>query len=175
LITGDPPRTWFKTTPHEDHGMSNTILRYLRLHCPHPTARPEPRKDGVLAVASINERSHLARLLLADMDAWGRNTGASVTNAIDRLMAAAHRHLISGFGIALKDTLVVELDGNGHFDLVCDLLDGQGLRHMPLYGLDKRIEPRTREAFLSWAGPSGEAMLAKAEAVASGAWAGVEG
>jgi len=24
--------------------MSNTIIRYLRLHCQHPTARPEPHK-----------------------------------------------------------------------------------------------------------------------------------
>jgi hypothetical protein len=155
--------------------MSSTIIRYLRLHCQHPTARPEPYTDGVLAVASINEGTHLARLLLADMSAWGRGGGASVTKAIDRLMVAAHRHLIAGFGIALHDTLIVERDGSGHFDLVCDLHDGKGYRHMPLFAADKRIAPRTREAFLSWAGAPGGAMLAKAQAVGEGAWAGVEG
>lgn len=155
--------------------MSSTIIRYLRLHCAHPTARPEPRKDGVLAVASVNEGTHLARLLLADMRLWGRGGGASVTNAVDRLMVAAHRHLIAGFGIALRDTLIVEWDGSGKFDLVRDVGDGQGYRHMALFPPDKRIAPRTREAFVSWAGAPGLAMLAKADAVGAGEWAGAEG
>src|SRR5205085_4201147 len=150
-------------------GMSNTIFRYLRLHCTHPTALPEPRQDGVLAVASINEPVNLARLLLADMSLWGRGRGASVTNAIERLRVSAHRHLIAGFGITLAETLVVEWDGSGHFDLV-QHLGASDCRHLPLFGQDKRIEPRTREAFLSWAGATGAAMLSKAQAVGEGAW-----
>lgn len=155
--------------------MSNMVIRYLRLHCQHPAARPEPHKDGVLAVAAVHEATSLARLLLADMSPWGRGRGASVTKAIEMLAPAAHRYLIAGFGIALQDTLIVERDSSGHFDLVCARSDGQGYRHAPLFGRDRRIAPRTREAFLSWAGPPGEDMLAKVQAVAEGHWAGVEG
>lgn len=36
--------------------MSKMVIRYLRLHCQHPAARPEPRKDGVLAVAGCTRR-----------------------------------------------------------------------------------------------------------------------
>jgi hypothetical protein len=154
--------------------MSNTIIRYLRLHCAHPAAQPEPRKDGVLAVAAITERVDLARLLLADMSLWGRGRGASVTNAIERLMVTGHRHLIAGFGIPLTETLVVEWDRSGHFDLVQHVGAG-AWRHLPLIGQDKRIAPRTRDAFMSWAGAAGAAMLSKAQAVGEGAWAGVEG
>lgn len=57
------------------------IIRYLRLHCSTPTACPVPGRDGILAVAAIKESAGLARLLLADMSPWGRNDGASVTNA----------------------------------------------------------------------------------------------
>lgn len=155
--------------------MSNLIIRYLRLHCQHPTARPEPHKDGVLAVAAVHEATNLARLLLADMNAWGRGRGASVTTAIQVLAPAAYRHLVAGFGIPLQDTLIVERDGSGHYDLVCRQSHGQGFYHMPLHGRDRRIEPRTREAFLSWAGAPGQAMLAKLQAVIDGTWAGVEG
>jgi len=58
---------------------------------------------------------------------------------------------------------------------VRDLGDGQGNVHTPLFGQDERFAPRTPAAFLSWAGPVGAAMLAKAEAVGSGDWAKAEG
>jgi hypothetical protein len=155
--------------------MSSTIIRYLRLYCQHPAARPEPHKDGVLAVAAIHEGTHLARLLLADMSAWGRGGGATVTNTIDMLVPTAHRHLIAGFGITLQETLIVECDSSGHFDLVCMRAGDGGYRHLPLIGGDRSVPPRTRQAFVSWAGRAGEAMLAKVQAVAEGAWAGAEG
>jgi hypothetical protein len=94
--------------------MSQALIRHLRLFCASPNAVPVRQKDGVLAVAGVLERAGLARLLLVDMERWGRNPGASVTNAIDRLVPAAHRYLIGGFGIALADTLIVEWDGSGH-------------------------------------------------------------
>ena len=155
--------------------MSKMAIRYLRLHCQHPGARPETHKDGVLAVAAVHEQASLARLLLADMSAWGRGRGARVTSAIEMLAPAAHRHLIAGFGIALQDTLIVGRDGCGHFDLVSARGEGKGYRHTPLSTRDPRIEPRSREAFLSWAGPPGDIMLAKVQAVADGQWSGVEG
>ena len=73
-----------------------------------------------------------------------------------------------GFGIALADTLVVEVDRSGAFDLVCDLGDGRGSRHQPLFCVHRRAPARSREAFLSWAGEMGRAMLNRAEAVGAG-------
>ena len=82
--------------------MSQALIRHLRLFCASPNVVPVRQQDGVLAVAGVLERAGLARLLLVDMERWGRNPGASVTNAIDRLVPAAHRYLIGGFGIALS-------------------------------------------------------------------------
>jgi len=100
---------------------------------------------------------------------------ASVTNAIDRLVPAAHRYLIGGFGIALADTLIVEWDGSGAFDVVCDLGDGSGMSHRPLYGAEHDLRPRSREAFIAATGAMRRAMLQRAETVGVGDWAGVEG
>ena len=116
-----------------------------------------------------------AFFLRMDMERWGRNPGASVTNAVDQLAPAAHRYLIGGFGIALADTQIVELDGSGAFDLVCGFGDGGGRSHRPLCGADRGARPRSREAFVAATGAMGHAMLQRAEAVGKGEWAGVEG
>jgi hypothetical protein len=150
-------------------------IRYLRFHCQSPDARPVPNRDGILAIAAIREAAHLARLLLVDMGAWGRNAGASVTNAAGPLMDAAHRRLIAGFGIELADTLVAELDGSGHFDVIVDLGDGLGHRHSPLVAGERGVAVRSQEAFLRWAGEVGRSMLRTVDAVREGEWAGVEG
>lgn len=155
--------------------MNRALIRHLRFYCPSPNATPVWHHDGILAVAGVLEHANLARLLLADMERFGRNRGASVTNAIDRVVPAAHRLLIGGFGIALADTLVVECDGSGAFDLVCDMKDGLGMRHQPLFCMNRTGEARSRAAFLSWAGGMGRAMLDRAEAVGAGRRAGVEG
>jgi hypothetical protein len=157
--------------------MPNIIQRFLRLYCHHATAEPQLRQDGVLALAAVNEEAELATLLLVDMARWGRNGGASVTDAVERLARCAHRHLVRGFGVPLEDTRIVTLDREGRFDLVCDLADGLGLRAMPLYALSGRAPAGSRDAFLSWAGPAGVAMLDQAEAVGAGAaqWSGAEG
>lgn len=155
--------------------MPQALIRHLRLYCASPNVAPVRQQDGVLAVASVLERAGLARLLLVDMERWGRNQGASVTNAIDQLAPAAHRYLIGGFGIALSDTLIVELDGSGAFDVVCDLGDGRGVTHRPLYCAERGARPRSREAFIAATGAMGRAMLQRAEAVGKGEWAGVEG
>ena len=152
--------------------MPQALIRHLRLFCASPNVVPVRQKDGVLAVAGVLERAGLARLLLVDMERWGRNPGASVTNAIDRLVPAAHRYLIGGFGIALADTLIVEWDGSGAFDLVCDL---GGMSHRPLHGSERGARPRSREAFVAATGAMGRAMLQRAEAVGKGEWVGVEG
>ncbi len=155
--------------------MSQALIRHLRLFCASPNVVPVRQQDGVLAVAGVLERAGLARLLLVDMERWGRNPGASVTNAIDRLVPAAHRYLIGGFGIALADTLIVEWDGSGAFDVVCDLGDGSGMSHRPLYGAEHDLRPRSREAFIAATGAMGRVMLQRAETVGVGDWAGVEG
>ena len=155
--------------------MSQALIRHLRLFCASPNVVPVRQQDGVLAVAGVLERAGLARLLLVDMERWGRNPGASVTNAVDQLAPAAHRYLIGGFGIALADTQIVELDGSGAFDLVCGLGDGFGMSHRPLYGAERGARPRSREAFIAATGAMGRAMLQRAEAVGKGEWAGVEG
>ncbi len=155
--------------------MSQALIRHLRLFCASPNVLPVRQQDGVLAVAGVLERAGLARLLLVDMERWGRNPGASVTNAVDQLAPAAHRYLIGGFGIALSDTLIVEWDGSGAFDVVCDLGDGRGVSHRPLYGVERGVRPRSREAFIAATGGMGRAMLQRAEAVGRGEWAGVEG
>ena len=80
--------------------MSQALIRHLRLFCASPNVPPVRQQDGVLAVAGVLERAGLARLLLVDMERWGRNPGASVTNAVDQLAPVAHRYLIGGFGIA---------------------------------------------------------------------------
>ena len=155
--------------------MSQTLIRYLRLHCATPMATPELHRDGILAVAAINERAELATLLLADMSLWGRGAGASVTNAIDKVMAVAHAALIGRFDIALPSTRIVEWDSAGNFDLFCDMRDGKGYVHHPLFGIERSIAPRSREAFLSWAPDLGHVLLAKADLVGCGEYAGVEG
>jgi len=155
--------------------MSQALIRNLRLFCASPNAAPVRQQDGVLAVAGVLERAGLARLLLVDMERWGRNAGASVTNAIDQLVPAAHRCLIGGFGIALADTLIVECDGSGAFDVVCDLGDGRGMSHQPLSVVEHGVRPRSREAFIAATGAMGRAMLQRAETVGVGDWAGVEG
>ena len=151
--------------------MPQALIRHLRLFCASPNVAPVRQQDGVLAVAGVFERAGLARLLLVDMERWGRNSGASVTNAVDQLAPAAHRYLIGGFGIALADTQIVELDGSGAFDLVWGFGDGSGTSHRPLCG----ARPRSREAFVAATGAMGRAMLLRAEAVGKGEWAGVEG
>jgi hypothetical protein len=151
------------------------IVRHLRFHCSTPTATPVAGRDGILAVAAIKESAGLARLLLADMGPWGRNDGASVTNAVRSLVEAAHRRLVGGFGISLADTTCVELDGSGQFDLLLDIGDGAGLRHSALMAGDRAVQPRTREAFLWWAGDVGRQMLRTVDAVREGEWAGAEG
>jgi hypothetical protein len=153
----------------------NAIIRYLRLHCATPSARPALERDGVLAVAAIKESAELARLLLVDMGPWGRNDGASVTNAASSFVVAAHRQLISRFGIALTDTMCVELDRRGDFDLLMDMRDGTGMQRLALMSCDPRFEARSRDAFLSWAGDIGRKMLHTVDAVREGAWVGAEG
>ena len=139
--------------------MSQALIRHLRLFCASPNLPPVRQQDGVLAVAGVLERAGLARLLLVDMERWGRNPGASVTNAVDQLAPAAHRYLIGGFGIALSDTLIVEWDGSGAFDLLCGFGDGSGTSHRPLCGADRGARPRSREAFVAATGAMGRAML----------------
>lgn len=155
--------------------MTKPIIRYLRLFCETPSAEPQSHRDGIVAVAAIRESAGLARLLLCDMGQWGRNSGASLTDAMEVLRQAAHRRLIGGFHIALHDTLTVTWDGCGNFDLVMDTGDGRGLSPSPLVALDRRARPRSREAFLSWAGRCGAEMLDKAQSVGAGMWAGAEG
>jgi len=155
--------------------MSQPILRFLRLYCATPNSIAQPHRDGILAVAAVNEAAELATLLLADMALWGRGAGASVTNAIDMVMVKAHASLIARFGIPLAVTRVVEWDSSGHFDLYCDMRDGRGYLHHPLVGTNRKTAARSREAFLSWAPGAGQRMLTKAEEVGSGVYAGTEG
>lgn len=155
--------------------MENWIIRHLRMHCAWPGARPTIGRDGILAVAAIYERGALARLLLADMALYRRNDGASVTNAVDALIAEAHRRLIRGFDIGLEDTQVVELDGSGNFDLIIDLGDDRGRGHQPLFAPGNGVAPRTRDAFLAWGGGTAKAMLQRVEQVGAEGWAGAEG
>lgn len=159
----------------EGLSMPQTLIRHLRLYCASPNSKPARDHDGVLAVAGVVERAGLARLLLVDMERWGRNQGASVTNAVDQLVPAAYRHLIGGFGIPIAETLIVELDASGAFDLVCDRNDGTGMRHEPLHAPGGAARPRSREAFLAATGAMGRVMLQRAEAIGSGEWVGVEG
>lgn len=155
--------------------MTKPIIRYLRLYCESPAVEPQSHRDGVVAVAAVWESAGLARLLLCDMGQWGRNSGASLTNAMEVLRRTAHRRLIGGFHIALQDTLTVSWDSTGHFDLLMDTGDGHGLCASPLCALDRRARPRSQEAFLAWAGQCGAEMLHKAQSVGAGMWAGAEG
>ena len=156
--------------------MSKPIIRYLRFHCPTPTSMPQANRDGALAVAAIREDAQLAQLLLVDMRRWDRNDGASVRDALGVLVPAAHRRLVAGFGIPMADTVIVEWDGGDVFTRLC--VEGEAARQ----GCDDTRAcalrsglPGGRSSFLAWARPAGEAMLEKAEAVAGGLWAGVEG
>lgn len=153
----------------------NFIIRHLRLCCANSAARPALERDGVLAVAAIKESAQLARLLLVDMGPWGRNDGASVASAASSYVVAAHRQLISRFGIPLTDTMSVELDVQGGFDLLMDMRDGAGMQRLALASCDDRFEARSREAFLSWSGDIGRRMLRTVDAVQAGEWAGAEG
>ena len=152
--------------------MGNWIIRYLRLHCAFPGAKPVAGKDGVVAVAAINESAGLARLLLVDMRE--RNSGASVTNAVEPLAREAHRLLVARFGIQLSETQITELDSAGNFDWVVPS-EGGALLHQALQPPSRRLAPRSREAYLAWSGDVGRAMLSRADAISAGEWAGVEG
>jgi hypothetical protein len=52
---------------------------------------------------------------------------------------------------------------------------GRGHLHQPLVARERGIKPRSREAFLSWAGGIGQQMVEKAELVGCGAYVGAEG
>jgi hypothetical protein len=76
----------------------------------------------------------------------------------------------------MADTLIVEWDGGDVFTRLS--VEGEAARQ----GCDDTRAcalrsgfPGGRSSFLAWARPAGEAMLEKAEAVAGGVWAGVEG
>jgi hypothetical protein len=155
--------------------MSKPLIRFVRLHCSCAGSHPQRGKDGVVAVAAINENAGLARLLLADMGRWKRNQGVSVRNAIKAMSMEAHRTLIAGFAIPFEETQVVEMDQSGNFDLWCDFGDGLGRRRAPLAGFSTGTTPRSGEAFMEWAGPGGAEMLRVAERIGLGEWAGVEG
>jgi len=163
------------SSPRKEIRFMKPIVRHLRLHCATPTANPIPGSDGILAVAAIKESAGLARLLLVDMDAWGRNDGASMTHAAGAVVHAAHRRLIGGFGIPLLDTICVELDRSGYFDLLLDVGDGAGLRRSALMVGDRSVPARSREAFLRCAGEVGRQMLRTVDAVREGEWVGAEG
>jgi len=99
-----------------------------------------------------------------------------VTNAAETLFNAAHLKLIAGLGVPRCDTVVVERDRSGNFDrLLRRGPDAVGYRHAPLV-FGAGIAPRSREAFVLWAGDCAQAMLAKVDAVREvRSWAGVEG
>lgn len=151
------------------------IIRYMRMRCANPNAKPEAGSDGVLAVAAIDERAGLARLLLVDMGPWGRNDGASATNAVEQLVEMAHHRLIAGFGVELDHTACAELDSDEQFDLLVRRAPGGGISHAPLKVQQADACPRSRQAFLHWACGVGGPMLGIVEAVRTGTWAGVEG
>ena len=156
--------------------MSKPIIRYLRFHCPSPTAIPQANRDGALAVAAINEDAQLAQMLVVDMRRWDRNNGASVREALGVLAYAAHRRLVAGFGISLADTLIVEWDGEDAFFRM--RVEGEAAQRGPDDApacVTRRGEHGGRSAYLAWARPTGEAMLGKVDAVVGGVWAGVEG
>lgn len=155
--------------------MSETLIRHLRLYCLTPTSPPIECRDGILAVAAIREAAGLARLLLVDMGPFGRNRGASATNAIATVLPLAHRRLIAGFGIALAETLAVERDSTGAFDLIRDFGDGMGYRFQPLHSMTRGVAARSELAFLAVTGGMGRAMLERMQAVLAGSFWGIEG
>ena len=89
--------------------MSQALIRHLRLFCASPNVPPVRQQDGVLAVAGVLERAGLARLLLVDMERWGRNPGASVTNAVDHGCETEHEKAKSMTPDELIDELRVTL------------------------------------------------------------------
>ena len=93
--------------------MSQALIRHLRLFCASPNVPPVRQQDGVLAVAGVLERAGLARLLLVDMERWGRNPGASVTNAVDQLapVAADAVHHVLVVGLVAEAVHVRRVDG----------------------------------------------------------------
>ena len=155
--------------------MSQALIRHLvSLFCASPNVPPVRQQDGVLAVAGVPSGPDWRGCCWWTWSA-GAATRASVTNAVDQLAPAAHRYLIGGFGIALADTQIVELDGSGAFDLVCGFGDGSGIVASAAMRRGSRCSARSREAFIAATGAMGHAMLQRAEAVGKGEWAGVEG
>ena len=135
--------------------MSKPIIRYLRFHCPSPTAIPQPNRDGALAVAAINEDAQLAQVLLVGMRRLDRNDGASVNESLSVLVPATHRRLVAGFGTSLAETLVVEWDGDGvFFRLRVDMAPvKQGHEGTPASAA-RSGEHGGRSSFLAWTGPT---------------------
>lgn len=148
------------------------VIRYLRFHCQSPDASPVLRRDGILAIAAIREKAHL---LLVDMDAWGRNSGASVKNAAAPLLDVAHGRLIAGFGIGMADTCVAVLDRSGNFDVIAGTNGGRATP-LPCTELESAVAVQSREEFFMWAGEVSRPMLHAINVVRHGQqWTAMEG
>ncbi|MBW8832406.1 MAG: hypothetical protein JF606_24000 [Burkholderiales bacterium] len=137
----------------------------LRMRCRSGGSGLELHQDGVLALAAIHGSGAIATLLLADMSLWnGREPGTlSLTAAIDEYVKAAYQRLIAPRGVPMDRVRIVEWDACGNFDFFATTTVGGYLTHVPVFGLSRVSMPRSREAFISWTGATGAALLASAE------------
>ena len=142
----------------------------LRMNCRSRESEIEFDADGVIAVAAIHGNGGAATLLLADMWMWGRRGPATLglTAAIDEYVKAAYQLLIAPRGIPLDRVRIVEWDSRGNFDFFVTAVAGGYLTHVPVFGLSRASEPRSRDALLSWTGATGAGLLARVESAMGG-------
>ncbi|MBW8833259.1 MAG: hypothetical protein JF606_28545 [Burkholderiales bacterium] len=141
----------------------------LRMRCRSSGSGLELHENGVLALAAI-QGSDAATLLLADMSLWSsRDPGTlSLTAAIDEYVKAAYQRLIAPRGVPMDRVRIVEWDACGNFDFFATTTVGGYFTHVPVFGLSRMSMPRSREAFLSWTGATGAALLSSAERAMGG-------
>lgn len=140
-------------------------LRCLRMSCKSRDCEMVLNADGVFAVAAIHGSGQAATLLLADMWLWSRRDPGTLglSAAIDDYVKVAYQRLIAPKGISMDQVRIVEWGSCGNFDFFGSTVVGGYLTHVPVFGLSRGNQPRSREAFLSWTGAVGAALLARVE------------
>jgi len=148
-------------------------VRCMRMSCSSRDFEMALNADGVFAVAAIHGSAQAATLLLADMWLWNRRDPGTLglTAAIDDYVKVAYQRLIAPKGISMDQVRIVEWDSCGNFDFFGSAVVGGYLTHVPVFGLSRVSQPRSREAFLSWTGAVGAGLLARIErAMGQPAW-----
>jgi hypothetical protein len=136
-------------------------FQHVKFQLPMRGRAPVVGADGIIAVAATHERWRTARVLMADMQNWGRAEGVSLTNGSDDAVTFVEDRFLRPAGIELGTTMIVQWDSLGAFDWYFPIERGWS----PVVGLRHGSGVRSRSAVLSWWGHLGRRMMHVADSV----------